>query len=98
MAIAEATRVASPFHEGEQCVQKRLGVREDIEPWARKVVRTYLPDEHRDFYESLPFVVAAARDDRGRPWATVLAGAPGFVESPDDTTLAIGRVNPPPSE
>ncbi len=65
---------SSPFHAGEQQVQERLGVRDEIEPWARKVVRGYLPDEHRRFYARLPFVVAAARDGRGRPWATLLVG------------------------
>ena len=78
---------ASPFHEGEQRVQERLGVREAIEPWARKVVRPFLPEEHRGFYGQLPFVVAAARDARGRPWATILAGRPGFLSSPDPRTL-----------
>ena len=38
---------SSPFHAGEQQVQERLGVRDEIEPWARTVVRGYLPDEHR---------------------------------------------------
>jgi ferredoxin-NADP reductase/predicted pyridoxine 5'-phosphate oxidase superfamily flavin-nucleotide-binding protein len=80
---------SSPFHAGEQQVQKRLGVRDEIEPWARKVVRGHLPDEHRRFYARLPFVVAAARDGRGRPWATVLEGEPGFVRSPDARTLAM---------
>lgn len=78
---------ASPFHEGEQRVQERLGVREAIEPWARKVVRPFLPDEHREFYGQLPFVVVGARDARGRPWATILAGRPGFLISPDPRTL-----------
>ncbi len=80
---------SSPFHAGEQQVQKRLGVRDEIEPWARKVVRGHLPDEHRRFYARLPFVVAAARDGRGRPWATLLMGEPGFVRSPDPRTLAM---------
>jgi ferredoxin-NADP reductase/predicted pyridoxine 5'-phosphate oxidase superfamily flavin-nucleotide-binding protein len=80
---------SSPFHAGEQQVQERLGVRDEIEPWARKVVRDYLPDEHRRFYARLPFLVAAARDGRGRPWATLLAGEPGFVRSPDERTLAV---------
>lgn len=80
---------SSPFHAGEQQVQERLGVRDEIEPWARKVVRGHLPDEHRRFYARLPFVVAAARDGRGRPWATLLVGEPGFVRSPDARTLAI---------
>jgi ferredoxin-NADP reductase/predicted pyridoxine 5'-phosphate oxidase superfamily flavin-nucleotide-binding protein len=87
----------SPFHAGEQQVQERLGVRDAIEPWARKVVRSYLPDEHRRFYARLPFVVAAARDAQGRPWATLLAGQPGFVGSPDATTLEIG-VRPLPGD
>lgn len=82
-------RDRSPFHEGEQRVQERLGVRASIEPWARQVVRAYLPDEHRLFYASLPFLIAAARDAHGRPWATLLAGAPGFVGSPDPQRLAI---------
>jgi predicted pyridoxine 5'-phosphate oxidase superfamily flavin-nucleotide-binding protein len=79
----------SPFHAGEQAVQVRLGVREGIDPWARKVIRPTLPGEHRAFYEALPYVIAAARDATGRPWATILAGAPGFIRSPDSKTLAI---------
>lgn len=80
----------SPFHEGEQRVQACLGVRDQIEPWARQVVRDYLPEEHRQFHTSLPFLVAAARDRDGRPWATLLTGAPGFVQSPDPQRLNIG--------
>ena len=34
-------------------------------------------------------LVAAARDTDGRPWATILAGEPGFVGSPDEATLRI---------
>ena len=53
------------------------------------MVRDRLPDEHRAFHTSLPFLVAAARDGRGRPWATLLTGAPGFVQSPDPERLII---------
>lgn len=78
----------SPFHAGERQIQERLGVRE-IEPWARKVVRPHLPAEHRAFHTALPFLVAAARDGRGRPWATLLVGREGFVTSPDPRSLVI---------
>ena len=78
----------SPFHAGERQVHERLGVR-DIEPWARRVVRPFLPEEHRAFHTALPFLVAAARDEQDRPWATLLVGDDGFVSSPDDRTLAI---------
>ena len=79
----------SPFHEGEQRIQAGLGVREEIEPWARQVIRGWLPDEHRDFYAQLPFVVVAARDDLGQPWVTLLAGEPGFARSDDPAELGI---------
>ena len=78
----------SPFHRGEQEVQARLGVR-DIEDWARKIVRPYLPEEHRAFHTSLPFLVAAARDGQDRPWVTLLTGPAGFITSPDPQSLAI---------
>lgn len=78
---------ASPFHVGEQWVQQRVGVREAIEPWARQIIRPYLPEQHRDFYAQLPFVVAAARDAAGRPWVTLLTGAPGFAQAPDQHQL-----------
>ena len=79
---------ASPFHLGERQVQEKLGVR-DIELWAQKVVRPFMPDEHREFYTSLPFLVAGARDQAGRPWATLLFGREGFVESADPESLRI---------
>lgn len=85
---------ASPFHPGERKVQQRLGVR-DIEIWARAVVRGYLPQQHRDFHTALPFLVAAARDAAGRPWATLLEGARGFVTSPDDRHLIINSMPVP---
>jgi len=88
-------RDASPFHAGEQAVQARLGVRERVEPWARRIVRDHLPDSHRAFYAQLPFLVLAARDREGRPWATVVAGERGFVSSPDPSTLVVGSLPGP---
>ena len=79
----------SPFHRGEQAVQTRLGVRREIEPWAQKVVKPWLPDQHRDFYAGLTFLVVAALDESDRPWATVLAGVPGFASSPDPLSLRV---------
>jgi ferredoxin-NADP reductase/predicted pyridoxine 5'-phosphate oxidase superfamily flavin-nucleotide-binding protein len=87
--MSSEPRAESPFHAGENAVQERLGVHETIEPWARKVVRPCLPEEFRTFFAELPFVVAAARDEQGRAWATIVAGAPGFVASPDPQSLVI---------
>ena len=86
--VTEPVQLASPFHSGEQTVQERMGVR-DIEDWARKVVRPFLPEQHRAFHTSLPFLVGAARDAEGRPWATLLTGRDGFITSPNRQSLAI---------
>jgi len=80
---------STPFHPGERAVQTRMGVREQIEPFAHQVVRSFMPDQHRNFYASLPFMAVAARDRAGRPWATLLAGEVGFVTTPDPQHLLI---------
>lgn len=76
-----------PFHSGEEDVQSRVGVRESVGQWARQAIRPFMPDQHREFYHQLPFMVASMRDDQGRPWATLLLGAPGFVRSPTPQNL-----------
>ena len=86
-ATATANPDTSPFHAGEQAVQARLGLLETMDPWGRQIIRSWLPQQHRDFYTQLPFVVAAARDSNGSVWATLLTGKPGFVQSPDPTGL-----------
>lgn len=83
--------VLSPFHEGERQVQKRKGA-EEIETWARKVIRDYMPAQHREFYAAQPFLIVSARDENGRPWATLLEGEEGFVTSPEANRLTIGSV------
>ena len=86
---------ASPFHVGEQTVQSRTGVRQSIESWARKVIRPFMPNQHREFYSKLPFVVAAARDADDRQWVTLLAGPPDFIHSPDARGLWISALPHP---
>ncbi|MEP3049242.1 MAG: pyridoxamine 5'-phosphate oxidase family protein [Roseibium sp.] len=85
-SLKNSADLASPFHLGEKRVQERLGVR-GIEDFARKVIRDYLPEQHRDFYTAQPFLIVSARDEAGRPWATLLEGEDGFVSSPDTKTL-----------
>lgn len=87
--MTDARDRSATFHAGELAVQERMGVREELAPWASRVIRPFLPEQHRQFYATLPFVVAAARDGLGRPWATLLAGPPGFVRSPDPRRLVI---------
>lgn len=79
----------SPFHQGEQAIQTRLGVRDKMERFGRKVIRDFMPEQHRAFYQQLPFIFAGHADSHGRPWASILFNDPGFIASPDDKTLHI---------
>jgi ferredoxin-NADP reductase/predicted pyridoxine 5'-phosphate oxidase superfamily flavin-nucleotide-binding protein len=88
---------ADPFHRGEKAVQARLGVEERMLEVGRRVIRPYLPDQHREFYAQLPFVLVGSVDTLGRPWASVLVGEPGFISSPDPTHLDI-RARPVPGD
>jgi predicted pyridoxine 5'-phosphate oxidase superfamily flavin-nucleotide-binding protein len=90
----DRTNAKSPFHAGERQVQERLGVRDRIETFARRVVRDHMPEDHREFYAQLPFVLIGSVDDRGRPWASLVAGRPGFMASPDPRTLEIAARPP----
>lgn len=51
-----------------------------------------MPDQHRDFFAGLPYVLASTLDENGWPLATLLTGPPGFIRSPDTTHL---RINAP---
>lgn len=76
------------YHDGEIAVQERAGVRK-IADRLSQMIRPIMPDQHREFFEMLPFVVVGLTDERGRPWSTMCVGAPGFITSPDETTLQI---------
>lgn len=77
------------WHEGERAVQERVGVRERLEQLGPRVIRDAMPDQHREFFAQLPFVIAGTVDGAGQPWASVLAAPPGFMYSPDPRQLVV---------
>ncbi len=80
---------ASPFHADELAAQQRAGVSSQADSVGRRGIRRYMPDHHRQFFAEQPFMLFGGVDAQGQPWATVRAGAPGFVSSPDARTLRI---------
>ena len=80
---------AEPFHEGECAVQERVGVREQLAGVGLHAIRDFMPEQHREFLVQLPFVIAGTVDTLGRPWASILANPPGFIESPDPRSLIV---------
>jgi len=79
----------SPWHDGEVTLQRRAGVAERMEQIGRQVLRTYLNEQHRQFYPQLPFVALGAVDVQGEVWATLRAGHPGFLRAPDPSALHV---------
>jgi ferredoxin-NADP reductase/predicted pyridoxine 5'-phosphate oxidase superfamily flavin-nucleotide-binding protein len=88
---------ASPWHAGEIALQRRVGVAERMDVVGRRILRDHLIDQHREFYPQLPFIVAGAVDPSGNAWGTVLAGRPGFLTSPDPSTLHVAA-SPNPAD
>jgi ferredoxin-NADP reductase/predicted pyridoxine 5'-phosphate oxidase superfamily flavin-nucleotide-binding protein len=79
----------SPFHHGEREVQQKLGVRDKMENFGKRVIRDHMPQQHREFYQQLPFVLAGFIDDQGWPWASFLYGDKGFIQSQNDKSLQL---------
>jgi predicted pyridoxine 5'-phosphate oxidase superfamily flavin-nucleotide-binding protein len=79
----------SPWHAGERQLQAAMGVADRMAVVGPKVIRDHLPEQHRDFYPLLPYLMLGVVDDNGIPWATLVEAAPGFAHSPDPQTLQI---------
>jgi predicted pyridoxine 5'-phosphate oxidase superfamily flavin-nucleotide-binding protein len=82
----------SPFHPAELALQERFGHRQTLDVRARRTVRGVLIEQHRQFYAQLPFILVGSVDATGQPWASMLAGHPGFVHSPDAEHLRFDGV------
>jgi predicted pyridoxine 5'-phosphate oxidase superfamily flavin-nucleotide-binding protein len=77
----------TPFHTGEKAMQARTGMSERMDSIGGQIIRSYMPDQHRQFFSQLPFMIIGSVDQQGQPWASVIAGKPGFIASPSPTAL-----------
>lgn len=89
MAIPGWQRTESPFHIGERTIQARLGALEQMDDFGRRIIREFLPEQHRQFYAQLSYFLVGTVDRAGNPWASILVGEPGFISTPNDRTLHI---------
>ncbi|HEY9095789.1 MAG TPA: pyridoxamine 5'-phosphate oxidase family protein [Hydrogenophaga sp.] len=88
---------APAFHSGERALQARVGMQARMAQVGPLVMREHMPEQHRAFFPLLPFAVLGSVDAAGQPWASLLAGAPGFMSSPDSTHLTV-RAQPLPHD
>jgi predicted pyridoxine 5'-phosphate oxidase superfamily flavin-nucleotide-binding protein len=86
----QATEIGSGnWHEGERAAQEKVGVAARMEAIGGKVLRRFMPEQHRAFFAQLPFLVIGSLDAEGQPFASLLFGPPGFASSPDPVTLRV---------
>lgn len=93
--MSAPSSTATPWHRGEIALQKAAGAYDRMRALGQRVVRDHMPEQHRQFFAQLPFVVAGTVDEHGDAWATFLTGRPGFLHTPDATTLSVDHTRDP---
>ncbi len=78
----------TPYHSGELEVQTRAGVRVEASRIANMMM-SILPPVAQTFLLAQRLAVAGTVGRDGRVWASLLTGAPGFLQTIDTTTLVI---------
>jgi predicted pyridoxine 5'-phosphate oxidase superfamily flavin-nucleotide-binding protein len=78
------------YHAGELAVQARAGVA-DRAAQMEEAFSTEMPEVAAEFLHSQPWIVLGAADADDRMWATVLYGRPGFITTPEPSTVHIAR-------
>lgn len=78
---------SAPWHDGEVVLQKLMGSAERLAVMGPRIIRPFMPDQHRKFFAQLPFVIMGSVDPQGNCWVGIAAGQPGFVTSPTDRQL-----------
>ncbi len=81
--------VQDTWHPGELIAQTRAGVKEKMARLGPRLIRNYMPDQHRDFFANLPMMIMGSEDNNNELWANPMFGHPGFIQSPTPKLLSI---------
>jgi predicted pyridoxine 5'-phosphate oxidase superfamily flavin-nucleotide-binding protein len=79
---------ATDYHRGERTAQDRAGQLDHARRSGR-AIRGEMPDKAREFLVAQPMLVVGAADRRGRIWASLLTGEPGFVRAPEPSAVTV---------
>jgi len=85
--MTENSKIDIPWHNGEVWLQKHVGVADRMAEIGRKVIRPYMPQQHRDFFSKMPFMVIGGVDSKEDVWVSAIVGKPNFITSPTDQRL-----------
>ena len=77
------------FHSGELAMQKKAGVGERTLKFAKRAILDHMSSQLQDFFPQLNTLFVASIDAENKPWASILVGQQGFIETVDATHLLI---------
>jgi predicted pyridoxine 5'-phosphate oxidase superfamily flavin-nucleotide-binding protein len=81
--------MAAPSFHADEIAAQALG---DGVIGDTPAIRSFMPEQHRDFFAGLPYLFAGLVDAAGAPIATILTGRPGFVAAEDPVTLRVSAL------
>lgn len=77
------------WHDGEIAIQQLAGTDIKMADIGPNYIREFMPEQHRNFYESLTMIFFGYIDYNSDIYSSMLFGNPGFIQSPTKTTLVI---------
>ncbi|NIR49137.1 pyridoxamine 5'-phosphate oxidase [candidate division KSB1 bacterium] len=78
----------SPYHKGEQEVQKRIG-EETIAQKTGRIISDSLPAGAWKFIDKQPMVIVSSQDVKRNIWTSILVGEPGFMTAENERNVRI---------
>ena len=88
------SRESSPFHDGEQAIQERVGKRDKMERLARKVIRDYMPPATSRVLSTAAFSIGRQRRLRGLAVGVICSWGNRLYTEPGRTPAA-AQYRPP---
>lgn len=89
MSSSTVKDTATAFHNGEKQIQRTLGIADDVAKRTEGFIRSFMPEQHRAFFESNPFTVLGLLDHEGHPVAVPIWGNDDMINSPSPTRLQL---------
>lgn len=83
---------SSFYHDQECALQARYGLRDRIEAVSERLMWREITPGQQEFFSRQSALVLGTMDSHGRPWATAVAGVPGFITTSDDQKLEIRAI------
>ena len=84
-----ANDLLNVWHQGELAVQQKAGTDKRMAEIGGKFIREFMPQQHRDFFQSLSMIFIGYSDYYSGINAGIFFGALNFIQSPSASELVI---------